>query len=100
MRDIEDKGFSHHMVTTVRSVLFEGRYEECQVELRKERTLERLRQGWSFEKIYTVGFQKYYKPNQLSYQIKLEEYFLETLFPSLSFEEIRNLAFMKLLRPL
>jgi hypothetical protein len=95
--DIENKGFSHHMVTTVRLVYFEGRYEEYQIELRKGRTLERLREGWSFEEIYTKGFKKLYNPNWNKYKMKLKDYFLETLFPGLSFEEIEYLAFMSLL---
>lgn len=84
-------GFSHHTITTVRALLFEGQYAKKQIELRKMRTLSCLQKGLSFEDIYVNEFR--YSLNYIKAVYTLRRYFTETLFPGLLLEEIMEIAF-------
>lgn len=91
--DFKALGFTKHVHQTVRELLFEGKYAEIQIKLRKVRTLERLTKGWSFERIYMEDFQRAYNFDRQS-GFRLREFFSK-LFPGLNFEEIIYLAYMQ-----
>ncbi len=95
--ELNAMGISEESVKIVRKQLFEGDYQLKQIELRKIRTLRRLKEGWSFFDIFTKEFRRTYstetKYSEKASKHRLRELFMSFLFPGMTMDEILSKAF-------